>query len=304
MLSPSLGSLLSMHSSLLVALLPRLHCQFKFGFLCAFHAAFDFRLSSNRLRWLLPPARTPPPHAGSPFGSCLISIIWRVSSSARGLCQGRARQVKTNLTHTRNHTPTHWDFGRKLFDFQLNFESTTEETCHHQQQQQRASFCDTRQLHFEIRFFPPFFSFHFWFVWEGESWQLSSWTEITWISKGTHGNELLPSDPTATPSPLSLGSEAEAVATCSFIHDWGILRDRERETDREKELSVMPKVLPLIDNRQLHQLLFAFHFSQWSQFPNAFPPLLNKAFWDSILLRNGARISRKKQSTWIWRGYK
>lgn len=50
MLSPSLGSLLSMHSSLLVALLPRLHCHFKFGFLCAFHAAFDFRLSSNRLR--------------------------------------------------------------------------------------------------------------------------------------------------------------------------------------------------------------------------------------------------------------
>lgn len=188
--------------------------------------------------------------AASPFDSCLISIIWRVSSSARGLCQGRVRQVKTNPTHTHTHTqihtPTHWDFGRKLFDFQLNFESTTEETCHHQQHQLHSALHSATRDNFISRFvFSLRFliSFHFVVVvvWcaggrEGESWQLSSQTEITWISKGMYGNELMPSDPTTTwlglglglgpHSPLSLGSEAGAVATCSLSCDWGVLRER------------------------------------------------------------------------------
>lgn len=255
MLPPSLGSLLSLHSSLLVASLPRLRCQFKFAFLCAFHAAFDFRLNSNRLRWLPPsPFFTPAPLAGSPFGSCLISIIWRVSSSARGLCQGRARQVKTNLTHTHTHSRTHtYSHTHTLRFWQKIVRFSTKFWINHGGDMSSSAAAAARFTlrHATTSFRDSFFPLLSHFISlcrcrsrclmcrrgrerEGESWQLSSWTEITWISKGTYGNELVPSDPTATPSPLSLGSEAEAVATCSFSRDWGTLEKSERERGRER----------------------------------------------------------------------
>lgn len=247
--------------------------------------------------------------AASPFDSCLISIIWRVSSSARGLCQGRVRQVKTNPTHTHPHTNSHTHtlrFWQKIVRFSTKFwinhggdmssSAASASFC--------ASFCDTRQLHFKIRFFPSFSHFISLcccrcLMCRRESGReltaeqpnrnylnikryVRQWTDALW----PHNNLARARARPRAPPPTLPGEWG-----------WGCCNVQPElrlgSPERESELNVIPKVLPLIDNWQLHQLLFAFHFSQWSQFPNAFPPLLNKAFWDSSLLGGGGEFPGK-----------